>query len=54
MLGPGNKNSGRSKDEKPIVLPLIIALCTLLSGCIIDDGYHPHRHHHHHHYHDDD
>ncbi|MEH2745560.1 hypothetical protein, partial [Klebsiella pneumoniae] len=28
--------------------------CTLLSGCIIDDGYHPHRHHHHHHYHDDD
>ncbi|MGF5218105.1 hypothetical protein ACQE6E_28385 [Klebsiella pneumoniae] len=34
--------------KKPIVLPLIIALCTLLSGCIIDDGYHPHRHHHHH------
>ncbi|VFT77170.1 lipoprotein [Klebsiella aerogenes] len=32
--------------KKPIVLPLIIALCTLLSGCIIDDGYHPHRHHH--------
>lgn len=29
--------------KKPIVLPLIIALCTLLSGCIIDDGYHPHR-----------
>ncbi|HIB5778516.1 TPA: hypothetical protein ACWXBS_004928, partial [Klebsiella pneumoniae] len=27
--------------KKPIVLPLIIALCTLLSGCIIDDGYHP-------------
>ncbi|WP_269310091.1 hypothetical protein [Klebsiella pneumoniae] len=26
--------------KKPIVLPLIIALCTLLSGCIIDDGYH--------------
>lgn len=26
---------------KPIVLPLIIALCTLLSGCIIDDGYLP-------------
>ncbi|MEH9786260.1 hypothetical protein R1K40_29920, partial [Klebsiella sp. 104352] len=25
--------------KKPIVLPLIIALCTLLSGCIIDDGY---------------
>ncbi|HCI6491717.1 TPA: hypothetical protein NPP04_004958 [Klebsiella pneumoniae] len=40
--------------KKPIVLPLIIALCTLLSGCIIDHGYHPHRHHHHHHYHDDD
>ncbi|HIE9226767.1 TPA: hypothetical protein ACXP8L_000888 [Klebsiella variicola subsp. variicola] len=37
--------------KKPIVLPLIIALCTLLSGCIIDDGYHAHRHHHHHHYH---
>ena len=26
--------------KKPIVLPLIIALCTLLSGCIVDDGYH--------------
>ncbi|HFZ1760263.1 hypothetical protein GZZ85_05890 [Klebsiella aerogenes] len=34
--------------KKPMVLPLIIALCTLLSGCIVDDGYH-HRHHHHHH-----
>ncbi|HCR0927270.1 hypothetical protein KBQ18_05405 [Klebsiella aerogenes] len=33
--------------KKPMVLPLIIALCTLLSGCIVDDGYH-HRHHHHH------
>ncbi|WP_080958246.1 hypothetical protein [Klebsiella aerogenes] len=32
--------------KKPMVLPLIIALCTLLSGCIVDDGYH-HRHHHH-------
>ena len=30
--------------KKPMVLPLIIALCTLLSGCIVDDGYH-HRHH---------
>ncbi|HIH9407762.1 TPA: hypothetical protein ACYU6V_000120 [Klebsiella quasipneumoniae subsp. similipneumoniae] len=38
--------------KKPIVLPLIIALCTLLSRCIVDDGYHHHRHHHH--YHDDD
>ena len=28
--------------KKPIVLPLIIALCTLLSGCIVDDGYHHH------------
>ncbi|EIV2085678.1 TPA: hypothetical protein MBD98_004029 [Klebsiella aerogenes] len=35
--------------KKPMVLPLIIALCTLLSGCIVDDGYH-HRHHHHHHH----
>ncbi|WEF29940.1 hypothetical protein PYR66_09720 [Klebsiella aerogenes] len=34
--------------KKPIVLPLILALCTLLSGCIVDDGYH-HRHHHYHH-----
>ncbi|HFK1203976.1 TPA: hypothetical protein ACG04Z_004036 [Klebsiella aerogenes] len=32
--------------KKPMVLPWIIALCTLLSGCIVDDGYH-HRHHHH-------
>ncbi|EOG5764080.1 hypothetical protein SE915_13045 [Klebsiella pneumoniae] len=40
--------------KKPMVLPLIIALCTLLSGCIVDDGYHHHRNHHHHHYHDDD
>ena len=39
--------------KKPIVLPLIIALFTLLSVCIIEDGYHPHRHHHHHLYHDD-
>ncbi|MGG8084489.1 hypothetical protein PGO25_01460 [Klebsiella aerogenes] len=38
--------------KKPMVLPLIIALCTLLSGCIVDDGYH-HRHLHHH-YHDRD
>ncbi|MEN0617483.1 hypothetical protein ABK730_25435 [Klebsiella indica] len=35
--------------KKPIVLPLILALCTLLSGCIIDPGYHrgpppPHYH----------
>jgi hypothetical protein len=36
ILAPGKKNSGRSKDEKPIVLPLIIALCTLLCGCIMD------------------
>lgn len=35
--------------KKPMVLPLIIALRTLLSGCIVDDGYH-HRHHHHHHH----
>ncbi|WP_141964866.1 hypothetical protein [Klebsiella electrica] len=34
------------RNEKPIVLPLILALCTLLSGFIVDDGYH-HRHHHH-------
>ncbi|ELT9607204.1 TPA: hypothetical protein I8Y11_000836 [Raoultella planticola] len=34
--------------KKPIVLSLILALCTLLSGCIVEDGYH-HRHHHHHH-----
>ncbi|EML2680786.1 MAG: hypothetical protein E7G14_06320 [Klebsiella michiganensis] len=34
--------------KKPIVLPLILALCTLLSGCIVDPGYH-HQHHHHHH-----
>jgi hypothetical protein len=26
--------------KKPIVLPLILALCTLLSGCIVDPGYH--------------
>ncbi|MBZ7566939.1 hypothetical protein [Klebsiella grimontii] len=35
--------------KKPIVLPLILTLCTLLSGCIVDPGYHHHRHHHHHH-----
>ncbi|MBW5929068.1 hypothetical protein CFM96_10355 [Klebsiella michiganensis] len=34
--------------KKPIVLPLILALCTLLSGCIVDPGYYHHRHHHHH------
>ncbi|MGJ1000234.1 hypothetical protein [Klebsiella grimontii] len=34
--------------KKPIVLPLILALCTLLSGCIVDPGYRHHRHHHHH------
>ena len=50
----GIRIAGEVRMKKPIVLPLIIALCTLLSGCIIDDGYHPHRHHHHHHYHDDD
>ncbi len=49
----GIRIAGEVRMKKPIVLPLIIALCTLLSGCIIDDGYHPHRHHHHH-YHDDD
>ncbi|MGM1330079.1 hypothetical protein ACS0TW_30100, partial [Klebsiella michiganensis] len=26
--------------KKPIVLPMILALCTLLSGCIVDPGYH--------------
>jgi hypothetical protein len=24
--------------KKPIVLPLILALCTLLSGCIVDEA----------------
>ncbi|EMM5895007.1 hypothetical protein V8953_04790 [Klebsiella michiganensis] len=33
--------------KKPIVLPMILALCTLLSGCIVNPGYHHHRHHHH-------
>ena len=55
ILGHGERKiAGEVRMKKPIVLPLIIALCTLLSGCIVDDGYHHHRHHHHHHYHDDD
>jgi hypothetical protein len=41
ILGPGERIAGEVRMKKPIVLPLIIALCTLLSGCIIDDGYHP-------------
>ncbi|MEL0552899.1 hypothetical protein ACMYSO_24270 [Klebsiella sp. B345] len=33
--------------KKPIVLTLLLTLCTLLSGCIVHDGYHHGRHHHH-------
>ncbi|HBU8663326.1 TPA: hypothetical protein MDD69_000316 [Klebsiella oxytoca] len=34
--------------KKSIVLPLVLALCTLLSGCIVDRGYHHGNRHHHH------